>query len=282
MKNKEIIEKIIKNEGDCSYGDLGSEDYIYCSTCPLVGYCSGSRTNIEEQLSLAKFWLKNYLDKGIDKRVLSLEKKVDALYSEKMIYGNSACVTNEFKAGGIEFNDPLVKVLKHWKGALPPFTKAVANATKEAYEIQKRQAEAFIKLDGALKKHNDPEIIGNVMRWNGRDYLDADFVPFLVEQHFDFFGAKKWIPFKKPDGTDNIIITDELACMRKKNQPIWVMVNALILGEGFASDLPCKLFAVETNADPIQFICNSVLKNTIAAYKCRLANIDDLKKAGIR
>ena len=130
--------------------------------------------------------------------------------------------------------------------------------------------------------NSDPEIIGNVMRWNGKDYLDADFVPdgsykgTLTIADLQNNTGKSWVPF------DRVDITDVLARMRTDEQPIWVMVNALILGEGFASDSPCKLFAVETNADPIQFICNSVLKNTIAAYKCRLANIDDLKKAGIR
>lgn len=130
--------------------------------------------------------------------------------------------------------------------------------------------------------NNDPEIIGNVMRWNGKDYLRADFVP---EKEMEQSARKAcfvtkcgeiWIPFSE------IKTTDALARMRTDEQPIWVMVNVLILGEGFASDSPWKLLAVETNADPIQFICNSVLKNTIAAYKCRLANIDDLKKAGIR
>lgn len=157
-----------------------------------------------------------------------------------------------------------------------------------------RECEAFADAIGdsiyekCRIRQNDPEIIGNVMRWKGKDYLDADFVPKGCCTGKLIIAAnlaepdQTWIPFKKPDGTDNIEITDALARMRTDEQPIWVMVNALVLGEGFASDSPCKLLAVETNADPIQFICNSVLKNTIAAYKCRLANIDDLKKAGIR
>ena len=130
--------------------------------------------------------------------------------------------------------------------------------------------------------NNDPEIIGNVMRCKGKDYLEAKYVPNFRSYIPEYVNDRFWIPLKKADDTDNILITDELACTRTKKQPIWVMVSAVIIGDGVAADSPCKLFAVETNADPIQFICNSMLRNTIVSYKCRLANIDDLKEAGIR
>ena len=132
---------------------------------------------------------------------------------------------------------------------------------------------------------NDPEIIGNVMRWKGKDYLDADFVPKgcctgkLIIAADLAESDQTWIPFKKPDGTDNIEITDALARMRTDDQPIWVMVRDYVdIKENLEQLVAVGCFdKSKTSYKTLDH------NNLVGGYRyCRLANIDDLKKAGIR
>lgn len=119
---------------------------------------------------------------------------------------------------------------------------------------------------------NDPEIIGNVMRWDGKDYLDADFVPDDNKARVFLNKCdKKWTFFEMVE------ITDALARMRTDDQPIWVMVK------DFLQDYERlrRLVAVEPKGD---FVFKALHDGSFTSdwRYCRLANIDDLKKAGIR
>ena len=133
--------------------------------------------------------------------------------------------------------------------------------------------------------NNDPEIIGNVMRWQGKDYLRFDFVPETDAEksarkaRFMTKCGEIWIPFS------DIPITDALARMRTDKQPIWVMVTYYNTQK--ARDWYLREF-IGKNCSAYATIRQEVKnweewENTIESWgNCRLANIDDLKKAGIR
>ena len=129
--------------------------------------------------------------------------------------------------------------------------------------------------------NNDPEIIGNVMRWQGKDYLDADFVPggsykgTLTIADLENNTGKSWVPFEKVE------ITDALARMRTDDQPIWVMVWDM----NYNHSRMGKLYGVNPKSKILPYVSSYIDYGDaqIAAWRyCRLANIDDLKKAGIR
>lgn len=119
----------------------------------------------------------------------------------------------------------------------------------------------------------DPEIIGNVMRWNGKDYLEAKYVPATAHpQTLTGVSGRLWIKF------NDIQITDALSRMRTDDQPIWVMVRDY---EEYHECLE-KLIAVGIYRNKTSYKTLDTNNLSGGCKFCRLANIDDLKKAGIR
>ena len=119
----------------------------------------------------------------------------------------------------------------------------------------------------------DPEIIGNVMRWNNDNWLESSFVPpeYQRNSRQHLHDCKVYINF------DDVPITDALARMRTDDQPIWVMVK---YERNNNSAILLRLVAVCDTYFKYKAIDND---NIVDGYHfCRLANIDDLKKAGIR
>ena len=118
----------------------------------------------------------------------------------------------------------------------------------------------------------DPEIIGNVMRWNNDNWLESSFVPpeYQRNSRQHLHDCKVYINF------DDVPITDALARMRTDDQPIWVMVwdnnTHTEIGE---------LYGVNRKRLVYPYIIERMGVVNEWQY-CRLATVDDLKKAGIR
>ena len=144
--------------------------------------------------------------------------------------------------------------------------RMIGNETVECVIDERSIIDYFKKGESS-----DPEIIGNVMRWKCKDYLEADFVPDDGKARvFLNKCGKKWTFFEM------IEITDELACMRKKDQPIWVMVCDYLNQKGVLEQLVCVVVEEDSKYKSLH---NGVV---YGRTYCRLANIDDLKKAGIK
>lgn len=122
------------------------------------------------------------------------------------------------------------------------------------------------RTHGNLRAGNYPEIIQNVMHDKDGDWLKLQYVPeikfnAIPRTHCGAF----WINF------NDIKITDALARMRTNNQPIWVM------GKNYENSKErCQqLFGVDNESE-----CPYITDLSAWMY-CRLATVDDLKKAGI-
>ena len=118
------------------------------------------------------------------------------------------------------------------------------------------------------RESSDPEIIGNVMRWQGKDWLSINCHGKALGQIQ--VNGKDWLQF------DDVSITDELACMRKKDQPIWVMVCDYLKQKGVLGQLVCVV--VEEDSKYKSLHDGVVYGRTY----CRLATVDDLKRVGIK
>ena len=121
----------------------------------------------------------------------------------------------------------------------------------------------------------DPEIIGNVMRWNNDNWLESSFVPpeYQRNSRQHLHDCKVYINF------DDVPITDALARMRTDDQPIWVMVRDYVdIKENLEQLVAVGCFdKSKTSYKTLDH------NNLVGGYRyCRLANIDDLKKAGMR